>query len=176
MKYTLTFLTIVLMITSCNVENSKTNNIVDKFTWEVQLAGYDYEKLDEKGEIRLEDFILEFEKFPWIEQIESRNKIQEGCSPSLFVNDHKSSTCLWVSMTGDKKEYVYLIGYVYKKTVKDYYGPGNPKEINWVEIYLTDDAELVKRCYNLFFHRETVKLVKRLKKLKMYGEAESLQQ
>ena len=79
-------------------------------------------------------------------------------------------------MTGDKKEYVYLIGYVYKKTVKDYYGPGNPKEINWVEIYLTDDAELVKRCYNLFFHRETVKLVKRLKKLEMYGEAESLQQ
>ena len=79
-------------------------------------------------------------------------------------------------MTGDKKEYVYLIGYVCPKTVKDHYGLGKPKEINWVEIYLTDDAELVKRCFKMFFHRETDNLVRRIKKLEMYGEMESLQQ
>ena len=176
MKHSMTFLIIVLIITSCKIDNSKTNNMIDKFTWEVQLAGYDYQKLDEKGEITLENFISEFEKFPWIEQIESRNNIQQGSAPSLFVNDHKSSTCLWVSMAGDNKEYVYLIGYVYPKIVKDHYGLGKPKEINWVEIYLTDDAELVKRCFKMFFHRETDNLVRRIKKLEMYGEMESLQQ
>ena len=36
----------------------------DKFTWNVQLAGYDFNKYDEKGETTLENFISEFDKFP----------------------------------------------------------------------------------------------------------------
>jgi hypothetical protein len=34
------------------------------FTWNVQLAGYDFDKYDEKGEINFKDLISEFDKFP----------------------------------------------------------------------------------------------------------------
>ena len=173
MKYTIAFLTIVLLNTSCKIDNSKTNIMTDKFTWNVQLAGYDFKRYDEKGETGLENFILEFDKFPWIEQLESHKNIQQGCSPTLSVKDHKTSTDFWVSMSGDKNEHGYLIGYVYPKTVKGFLGLGKPKEKRWVAIYLTQDTDLVKECFAMFFNRETDNLVSIIAKLEKYGEMEA---
>jgi hypothetical protein len=173
MKFTMIFLTIVLMITSCKIDNSKTNNMTDKFTWNVQLAGYYFKKYDEKGETSLENFISEFDKFPWIEQLENYKNIQQGCSPTLSVKDHKTSTDFWVSMAGDKNEHGYLIGYVYSKTIKGFFGLGKPKDTKWVEIYLTQDTDLVKKCFTMFFKRETDNLVSTIKKLEKYGEMEA---
>lgn len=144
--------------------------MTDKFTWNVQLAGYDYDRYDEKGETNFESFITEFENFPWIDQLESYQKIQQGCSPTLSVKDHKTGTDFWVSMAGDKNEHGYLIGFIYPKTVKGFLGLGKPKEIRWVEIYLTKDAELVQKCFKFFFDRETDKLVDTIRKLELFGE------
>ena len=173
MKHTMTILTVILMITSCKIDNSKTTTMTDKFTWNVQLAGYDFKKYDEKGETTLDNFISEFEKFPWIEQLESYKNIQQGCSPTLSVKDHKTATDFWVSMASDKNEHGYLIGYVYTKTVKGLFGLGKPKEKRWVEIYLTQDTELVKKYFTMFFNRETDNLVSTIKKLEKYGEMEA---
>lgn len=150
MKHVMTILTLILMITSCKTDNKKTNEMNDKFTWNVQLAGCDFNKYDEKGETTLENFISEFDKFPWIEQLESYKNIQQGCSPTLSVKDHKTATDFWVSMAGDKNEHGYLIGYVYPKTVKGFFGLGKPKEKRWVEIYLTQDSDLVKNALQCF--------------------------
>lgn len=172
MKRIMTFLTIILMIFSCKTDNSKTNNMTDKFTWNVQLAGYDFNKYDDKGEITLENFILEFDKFPWIEQIEAANKIKKGSAPTLSVKDLKTITDFWVSMAGDKNNHRYLIGYVHPKTVKRFFGFGKPHAKRWVEIYLTQDNDLVKKCFTMFFNRDTDNLVSTIKKLQKFGEME----
>jgi hypothetical protein len=41
----------------------------DIFKWSVQLAGYDDDRADQKGEIDYGNFTAEFRKFPWIEHI-----------------------------------------------------------------------------------------------------------
>jgi len=142
----------------------------DKFTWNVQLAGYDFNKYDEKGETTLDNFINEFDKFPWIEQIETANKIQKGCAPTLSVKDLKTGTDFWVSMAGDKDEHGYLIGYVFPKAVKGFFGLGKLKEKRWVEIYLTQDNDLVKKCFTMFFNHDTNNLISTINKLEKYGE------
>jgi hypothetical protein len=147
--------------------------MTDKFTWNVQLAGYDFNKYDEKGETTLENFISEFDKFPWIEQIETANKIKKGSAPTLSVKDLKTQTDFWVSMAGDKNEHGYLIGYVHPKTVKGFFGLGKPQEKRWVEIYLTQDNDLVKKCFTMFFNRDTDNFVLTIKKLEKYGEMEA---
>ena len=76
-------------------------------------------------------------------------------------------------MAGDKNEHGYLIGYVYPKTVKGFFGLGKPKEKRWVEIYLTQDSDLVKKCFTMFINRETDNLVTTIKKLEKYGEMEA---
>ena len=154
--------------------NNKNEDIMeDKFTWNVQLAGYDYDKYDEKGQIALEKFLVEFDNFPWIEQLENYKRIQKGCSPTLSVKDCKTGTEFWVSMAGDKNENGYLIGYVYPKMIKGFFGFGKLKERRWLEIYLTQNTEDVKLCFTLFFNRETDKLIAMIKKLEKYGEMEA---
>jgi len=160
-------------MTSCSTADKKINNMTDKFTLNTQLAGYDFTKYDEKGETNFENFIKEFDNFPWIEQLENYQKIQQGCSPTLSVKDHKFETDFWVSMAGDKNMHGYLIGYVYPKTIKGFFGLGKSKEKRWVEIYLTQNTELVKKCFKMFFNRDTDNLVSTIKKLEKYGEMEA---
>ena len=171
MKQTLTILMIFIFLNSCSTKDTKT--MVDKFTWNVQLAGYDFNKYDEKGETNLENFIVELDKFPWIEQLENYQKTQKGCSATLSVKDHKTGTDFWVSIAGDKNDNAYLIGYVYIKSVKGFMGLGKPKEKRWVEIYITKDIEKVKECFKLFFNREPENLVSTIKKLELFGEMEA---
>ena len=162
-----------LLITSCSSRDNKSDNMTEKFTWNAQLAGYDFKRYDEKGETNFEYFISEFDKFPWIEQLENYQKIQQGCSPTLSVEDHKTGTNFWVSMSGDKNDNGYVIGYVYPKTVKGFLGLGKPKGKRWVEIYLTKDKKLVKKCFEMFFNRESGSLVSTIKKLELYDEMEA---
>lgn len=165
-------MTMVLMISSCKTNSTKTNDIIDKFTWNIQYAGYDFNKYDEKGETSLENFNVEFDKFPWNEQLEIAKKNKQGCSPTLSVKDLKTTTAFWVSMAGDKNDHGYLIGYVYHKTKKGFLGLGKSKETTWVDIYLTRDTQLVKKCFKMFFNRETYNLISTIKKLEKYGNME----
>ena len=145
----------------------------DKFTWNVQLAGYDYSRADQKGETNYNDFIDEFEKFPWMEQLDSYQKIQSGCSPTMSVKDLKTGKDFWVSMGGDRNNHGYLIGYIYPKEKQGFFGLGKPKTIRWLEIYLTEDKNLVKDCFKLFFDRNHDQLENKIRKLEEYGQMEA---
>ncbi|MGY6520681.1 MAG: hypothetical protein ACXIUD_03070 [Mongoliitalea sp.] len=147
--------------------------VQDKFTWNVQLTGYDFSQADQKGQIEYNDFINEFEKFPWMEQLDSFQKIQSGCSPTMSVKDLKSGKDFWVSMGGDRNSYGYLVGYIYPKEKKGFFGLGNPKTIRWLEIYLTEDKNLVKDCFKLFFDRNHDQLENKIRKLEEHGQMES---
>jgi hypothetical protein len=62
------FLLTILLLVSCQSSDKQNQNstTMDKFTWNIQLAGYDFKKYDEKGETSYDNFISEFDKFPWM--------------------------------------------------------------------------------------------------------------
>ena len=164
-----------IFIISCS-NNNRPNNMkseTNDFTWNVQLAGYDYNKYDEKGKINYEDFIAEFEKFPWIEQIEEYQKKQQGCSATLSVQDEKNKKSVWVSIMGDKTDNTFLVGYVYPKTKKGLFGLGKEKQINWLEIYIAENSEKVKKCFDYYFQRDFDNLENTLHGMEKYGEMEA---
>ena len=164
-----------ISLISCSNKNQEKNmtNGKNNFTWNVQLAGYDYERYDEKGQADDENFITEFEKFPWIEQIESYQKIQKGSSATLSVNDKENKTSFWVSIMGDTKDNTFLVGYVYPKMKKGLFGLGKEKQIKWLEIFIAKDNEQVKKCFRFYFSNELDKLQSELKTMEKYGEMEA---
>ncbi|MFZ5552101.1 MAG: hypothetical protein ACOZCO_03220 [Bacteroidota bacterium] len=138
-----------------------------KFTWYVQLGGYDYDRFDQKGETDYQKFIDEFEKFPWLEQLDSYNEIQQGTTPSLSVKDEGTGTDFWVSMAGDRNDHGYMLGYIYPKDKKRGF---SPKTVRWLEIYATEDKQVVKDCFKLYFDRDYEKLETTIKRLAQQGE------
>lgn len=146
------------------------------FTYNIQLAGYDFKQFDEKGEIDYEKFKKVFDEFPWIEQIEERIKIGKGCSPTISVKSKLDEKALWISMAGDKNKNAYLIGYVVPKLKKGLLGLNKPKKIKWVEIYITDKKEIVFACFLCFFQRDFSLLEEKIKSIDKYDEMEAYNQ
>jgi hypothetical protein len=169
-------LLIAILVTglfSCSDTTNEKMTNTDKFTWNAQLAGYDFSKYDEKGETNFQNFIDEYEKFPWLDQLDSYQEIKQGCSPTLSVKDTKTGQSFWVSMAGDRNNNNYLIGYVFPKEKKGLFGFGKPKTVRWLEIYGTHDTEVVKNCFQLFFDRDHSKLKSALSELDLFDEMEA---
>lgn len=166
-KQLILFFILIAVLFSCSTDKreNKTDR-QDKFTWYVQLAGYDYNQADQKGETNFNGFIEEFEKFPWMKQLDNYQKIQSGCSPTMTVKDVKTRKDFWVSMGGNRNDYTYLIGYIYPKKQK-------VKPIRWLEIYLTKDTELIKNCFKLFFERKYDQFERQVRKLEEFGQMEA---
>ncbi len=175
MRKVLTLISLsIILLTACETSNQITDkNEMDKFIWNIQLAGYDFQRYDDKGETDYTNFINEFDKFPWIEQLENRNKMSDGTSPTLSVKDLKNTRDFWVSIAGDKDKYVYLVGYVYPKEVKGFFGLGKVKTTRWCEIYLTENSSNIKDLFKLFFNRQFQDLENEIKRLEKYDELEA---
>jgi hypothetical protein len=144
----------------------------DIFKWSVQLAGYDHNRSDQKGEIDYGNFINEFRKFPWIEQIETAIKLRDKCAPTLSVKDFKTGKDFWISMAGDRNDHGYLIGYIYPKEKKSFFGLGVIKTISWLEIFLTKDTEVVIALTKLFFERNYHQFETNIRKLAEFDQME----
>ncbi len=132
------------------------------FNYNIQLAGYDYTQYDEKGEVNIDNFINAIEQFPWIEQLEKYNQIQQGCSATISVTNHNTNNSLWISIAGDKDNYNYLIGYVYPKATKGFLGLGKEKIKRWVDIYNVGDFVLIKNYFSVFFSSDEALLQEQL--------------
>lgn len=145
----------------------------DQFIWDVQLAGYEHDRYDPKGETDYQNFIDEFEKFPWLDQLDSYQEIQQGCSPTLSVKNKGTGKDFWVSIAGDRNDHGYLVGYIYPKEKKSLFGLGKPKTIRWLEIYVTEDKRVVRNCFKLYFDRNYDKLEATIRQLEEYGQMEA---
>jgi hypothetical protein len=121
------------------------------FTYNIQLAGYDYSQYDEKGIISYEDFIEVVEQFPWAEQVKKYEDTQTGCSATIAVTNTITNNVLWISVKGTSKKYDFLIGYVYPKTVKPFLGIGKEKIKRWVDIYVVNHLTIAYKCSDYFF-------------------------
>jgi len=172
---TILFILTVLFLFGCQTSEQKNQNstTMNKFTWNIQLAGYDFKKYDEKGEISYDNFISEFDKFPWMEQMEKRNTIKDGCSATLSVKDLNSDCDLWVSIAGDKDNYGYLVGYVHPKEVKGFFGLGKAKTKRWCDIYQTQNVNDIKSYFKLLFERQHQQLENTISKLDKFDSMEA---
>lgn len=138
------------------------------FTYSVQMAGYDYEKVDEKGQTNYEDFIHAFDAFPWIEQLEERNHLQYGASATVSVSAADENKDLWVSIAGSKEQHAFLIGYDHIIKKREFWGLGKEKSMKWVDIFITEDMDAIRTLFNFFFDRQFSTLEIELSKLEMF--------
>lgn len=145
-----------------------TNN----FTWNVQKAGYDFDQKDLKGNINFQGFITEFEQFPWLDELKRVKEYPDKVSPTISVVDEKENRIFWVSIAGNQKEYEFIIGYIYPKKKRTFFGFGKEKKIKWLDMFTTKDTELIKSFFRLQFDREYEKLFSKLNQLDKFGETE----
>ncbi len=140
------------------------------FTLEVQMTHYKHEQVDKKGAIDYAGFVQEFEQFPWQEQLEYANNQGSGCSASLSVINHKENLTLWVSITGEEGAQSFIVGYMYPKEIKRFFGLLSPKLGEWLEMYFVEDKEDVKKLFDLFFEDRIEKLEDEIRKFELLDE------
>lgn len=146
------------------------NTMADDFTYNFQMSGYDFEKYDEKGNTDYSNFIKEFRLFPWSSQV---GKSNGGSEATISVKNLSNDTDFWVSVMGEPTDYQFLVGIVYKKEVKSFFGLGKPKTIKWLEIYVAENEYIVENTFALFFKGENIQLMSELTKLPIYGQMEA---
>lgn len=144
--------------------------MAQEFTYSVQRAGYPFDKYDEKGSVTYEEFVKEFESFPWATQV---GRAKGGSEATISVRDHTSDIVLWVSAAQDNSGYVYLVGVVYAKERRGFLGLGKSKPVRWVEIYIAQDKSIVEKAFKVFFSGQDKELFHQLHQLPKFDAMEA---
>jgi hypothetical protein len=144
--------------------------MADSFSYDFQMAGYPFDKFDEKGKIEYPIFVEEFRHFPWMQQI---GKANGGSEPTISVKNLTNNTVFWVSIIGDQKRHAYLVGIVYPKETKSFLGLCKAKTVRWVEIYVAEQASTVEKTFKTFFEGKHDQLMNQLKQLEKFDEMEA---
>src|SRR5450432_825413 len=137
-----------------------------EFQFNVQHGGAPFDKSEDKGAIDYANFIKTLDHYPWLDEIDRANANQNTSSPTITVIYIKGMKSLWVSMSGDRTNNGYLVGYTHTKFM-------NGRTVKWLEIYLPDDKRKVQALYRLFFEKEFDTLEKELRHLEKFKEMES---
>jgi hypothetical protein len=144
--------------------------MADGFTYNIQMAGYAFDRYDEKGAVTYEQFVKEFRSFPWATQV---GKANGGSEPTLSVRNQSKGTDYWVSAATHKSAYVYLMGFIYPKEKRGLFGFGTPKPIRWLEIFVAEDAKTVEDTFRTFFSGNDEQLLGQLRLLPKFAEMEA---
>jgi hypothetical protein len=147
--------------------------MADQFTYNVQLAGYDYDRYDEKGAIDYDGFVRVFDEFPWREQMEKWRRSGQGCSATVSISDSSHQVDYWVSVATRNDNTMFLLGIVYVKEVKGFLGFGKPRKKRWVEIYVAPSRKSILDTFKLFFTGQIDELMRTLKGLEKFDELEA---
>jgi len=146
----------------------------DKFTYDFHLADHAGQAVIDMGETDYENFIKEYNNFPWLDQLEIANRLK-NTSATITVQDPLNKTELWTSIAGNRANHGYIVGYNFPKTIK-----GNlfrkERTVKWVIMYATEVKEKILKCYYPFFKRDTTGLILELDQLYFYGETKAHKQ
>lgn len=145
------------------------------FTYNIQLAGYDFKQVDQKGPITAEQFREVLYNFPWKEQLTKYSEINEGASATVSVVNADDETTLWVSVAGEADQLFYLTGYIYNKSVKGLLGLGKAKTKRWVDIYKVRSLDTVMEFFTLYFAGKKEELESQLFLEKKFDSMEAMQ-
>ncbi|HWA38980.1 MAG TPA: hypothetical protein VG873_14070 [Burkholderiales bacterium] len=149
----------------------KGNAMAVGFTYNIQLAGYAFDQVDEKGAISHERFVEEFRKFPWASQVAQAKA--GSSSPTISVRNKSNGTDYWVSAMKHGDGHVYLVGIVYPKEKPTLFGLGPTKRVRWVEMYVAETENAVEESSRTFFSSRHDQLMKELRGLPKFDEMEA---
>lgn len=76
-------------------------------------------------------------------------------------------------MSGDRNNHGYIIGYIYLKEKKGFFGLGKPKQIRWLEMHLTEDTRTVEELIKMFFDRNYNEFEPKIRKLEDFGQMQA---
>jgi hypothetical protein len=147
-----------------------TGAMADNFTYDVQMAGYAFDRFDERGAITYERFVQEFRRFPWVSQV---GQAKGGSEPTISVHNHSNRTIYWVSAARHGSGHVYLVGIVHPKEKPTLFGLGRPKTVRWVEIYVAETPSAVEDTFRTFFAGRHDELLGQLRALPKFDEMEA---
>jgi hypothetical protein len=128
----------------------------------IQLAGYDFEQVDDAGIVNQDSFFSILDDFNWPDQVKKYDEIRQGCSPTISATNQDDDRSLWISAYSSPGKINFLIGYVYYKNVKKLFGLGKTETKKWVDIYLISDDPTAKDFFQLFFTKNYPELEKTL--------------
>jgi hypothetical protein len=146
------------------------NAVASGFSYNIQMAGYAFDQVDEKGAITYERFVQEFRRFPWASQV---GQAKGRSEPTISVRNHSNGTDYWVSAMRHGGGHVYLVGIVHLKEKPALFGLGRPKPVRWLEIYVAETASTVEGTFRTFFAGKHDELLKELRALPKFDEMES---
>lgn len=141
----------------------------DVFTYEVQMAGYAFDRTDQKGEIGFSKFIAEFRAFPWLQQL---GKANGGSEATLSVLNRTQGIDLWVSIAGNPIDHAYIVGFTYPKNKISMFGLIS-RNVRWLEMYVVHEGSTVEELFGTFFKGEHEQLRLQLGKLEKFDEMEA---
>lgn len=147
-----------------------TKVMAGSFIYDIQLAGYDFDQYDRKGEASYEIFLDEFRNFSWSQQL---GKTKDGSAPTITVRDPDGNTYYWVSAIGEPEEFEYLVGIVRPKTIRPLLGFGAAKEVQWLTIYVAQNQQTIEQTFKLYFDRDLEGLDQEFSKLSLFAEQEA---
>lgn len=160
MKQITCFLVTIVIAATC---------AADVFTYDVQMAGYAFDRTDQKGEIGFSKFIAEFRAFPWLQQVGRANGSSEA---TLSVRNRTQGTDLWVSIAGSPSDHVFIVGFTYPKDRVSLFGLSS-KKVRWLEMYVAPEPSMVEELFRAFFNGEHEQVRLQLGKLEKFDEMEA---
>ena len=144
------------------------------FTYNIQFAGYPFDKVDEMGQTNFKSFAETFDSFPWMDQLDEYQKLKEGCSATISVKNVNDENDFWISIAGERNANIFLVGLVYLKAKKGLFGFGKGKSVKWVDIFEIEDRDKIKFLFNLFFDNQIDKLQEELSMLTKFDSMEAV--
>lgn len=129
------------------------------FTWNIMYGDNPDDKtIHDRGIITAEEYITQFNSFPWTEEINKANKVQ-NCSPTITVVNTHTNYEFFVSGYGenDDPEPTFLIGIIH---------PLSNIDFNNCE---TTEKEQVINASRLFFNNEKDELISMIKRIEQYN-------
>ena len=144
--------------------------MANPFTYDIQQADYDYDQYDRKGAATFQDVVNTFRRFPWRDQV---GIASQGAEPTLSVKNSKTGIDLWVSVVGSPQRYDYIVGIVYPKQVKGFFGLGSAKEVRWVTAYTTQSSATVESLFKLYFQGDMPRLTAQMRSLPLFLDQEA---
>ena len=140
----------------------------NSFTYDIQKAGYRFDQYDLMGKATIEKFRATFRNYPWKDQV---GKSNGGSEPTISVKKSNTKDSLWVSAIGSSEDYIYVVGIVQPKKIKNVLGVET--EVSWVSAYLFQNAEWVEEAFELYFQGKTDVLNSKLADLSIFFEQEA---
>lgn len=144
-------------------------SISNKLPWYIQYANYDLNQADKKEPITCDDFIKEFESFPWKGQLEKYQKDERGCSPTIAIYNTETNREFNITIFGEPDNIIYLVGNIVPRIRRQFYIFGKLINYRWLDIYITEEYVDLRQCIKCFFDCDYHQLGDKLIKLDKYS-------